>query len=60
MQIGRAREKLVRTSEVELGDAVVHRYHHTDWLGHRCILLVDKLYSPGYMTERSNFPMIRP
>src|SRR4029077_2559220 len=60
VQIWRPREKLVRTSEVELGDAVVHGYHHVDWLGHRCVLLVDKLYSSGYMTGRSNFPIIRP
>src|SRR4029450_5867571 len=32
MQVGCAREKLVRPCEVELGHAVVHRHHYADWL----------------------------
>src|SRR6059036_330938 len=35
MQVGCTREKLVRTSEVELGHALVHRYYYADWLCHR-------------------------
>jgi len=35
IQVGRAREELVRTGEVELGHAVVHRHYHADWLCHR-------------------------
>ena len=32
MQVGRAREKLVRTGEVELGNPVVHWHYYADWL----------------------------
>jgi Mrp family chromosome partitioning ATPase/capsular polysaccharide biosynthesis protein len=40
MQLGCPREKLVRTSKVELGHPIVHGHHYGDWLGHRLFSLL--------------------
>jgi transcriptional regulator GlxA family with amidase domain len=43
MQVGCPREKLVRTSKVELGHPIVHGHYYGDLLGHRLFSLFDRL-----------------